>query len=180
MLMLRVLVACTAGLVFQAAPSVPRDAEDFVVLDGSKNPALIPEWLAWETGFTILAAWSGKDSGFNHDLKLALTADEYAAVERAASEQPERRARLERTADRLMDAMHVKRGDTGPLADSFNDKAYHLELAYRRTILDSRDRLLSALSLESQAVLRIWVDDLKPDIKARVHRRELDRYRAPE
>ena len=66
-----------AIFVTQGAPASQNKQADTVTVDGATQPSQIPEWLAWEYSFTLLKQWQGKDSGFTHDLREALSAGEF-------------------------------------------------------------------------------------------------------
>ena len=64
------LLVIAATFVTQGGP-VQEGGKDLLVIEGAKDPAQIPEWLAWEFSFTLVKQWQGKDSGFTHDLREA-------------------------------------------------------------------------------------------------------------
>ncbi len=173
------VVLCVAAGVPQAPMDQSSDTSDVVLIDGSKEPGQIPEWTTWEHGFMGLAQWKGRDSGFNYDLKAQLTAAEFDALEREASAQSDRRARLEAKAVTLRKALDVDSGRK-EAAEAFDAQAFELELAYRREVLAARDRLLKALSADSQAAVQSWMNELKHDMTARVLKSDLARWRMPE
>jgi hypothetical protein len=171
-----------ALLAVQAQSQTPGSgaSDEVVVIDGSKNPSQVPEWLAWEQGFVVLAGWHGKDSGFNHDLRETLSKDEFDAFESEALSQDERRAKAEKEAEPLQTAYTKGNKNDKKLIGTLNEKIDAINLRYRRSILDARDRVLQALSPASQAVVLAWIGDIRSSISARVLKSELARWRAPE
>ena len=165
--------------VLQASRDQSTATSDFLLIDGSKEPGQFPEWVTWEHGFMILAQWKGKDSGFNHDLRTLLTAAEFNALEREAGAQSDRRARFEAKAEALRKTLDVESGRK-EAAETFDAQVFELELAYRREILAARDRLLKALSADSQAAVQSWMNELKHDMTARVPKGDLAHWRMPE
>jgi len=163
----------------QASTNQSSDVGDVVFIDGSKEPGQIPEWVTWEHGFMALAGWKGRDSGINHDLRAQLTPAELGVLERTAVAEGERRTRFEAKADALRKALDVDSGRQEAAA-AFDTQAFELELAYRRELLAARDRLLKALSAESQMVVQNWMNEFKHDINARVPKSELAHWRMPE
>ena len=174
-----VVALCAVVGSSQAATGQPPGTDDVLLIDGSKEPGQIPEWVTWEHGFMALAGWKGRDSGINHDLRAQLAPAEFDALERAAVAQSERRAMFETKADALRKALDVDSGRR-EAAEAFDTQAFELELAYRREILAARDRLLKALSADSQTVIQSWMNEFKHDISARVPTSELAHWRLPE
>jgi hypothetical protein len=174
------LLVLVATLVTQAAPAgVNKQAETLTVV-GATQPAQIPEWLVWEYSFTLVKQWQGKDSGFTHDLRESLSPGEFELLEKEALAHAAREARREVRGARLMEKYpNTATADPAILAKA-NDEAFAIDLEYRREILASRDRLLQALSTESQSALMNWVVENKVAITAYVHKSDLIRWRSPE
>jgi hypothetical protein len=174
------LLVLVATLVTQAAPAgVNKQAETLTVV-GATQPAQIPEWLVWEYSLTLVKQWQGKDSGFTHDLRESLSPGEFELLEKEALAHAAREARRETRGARLMEKYpNTATTDPAILAKA-NDEAFAIDLEYRREILASRDRLLQALSTESQSALMNWVVENKAAITAYVHKSDLKRWRSPE
>ena len=169
-------------LHLQRAPETPGPSarEDVVVIDGHKDPAKIPEWLAWESGFTVIDAWIGRDSGFTHDLRETLAAGEFSSLEREAVAQAERRAEAIREAEQLRPELKTTDPKDAEAARRLLVRIHAIDLKYRRATLAARDRLLQSLSPGSQAALQAWIAQGKDTIVSRVPRSELAHYRSPE
>jgi len=174
------LVVIAATLTAQTGPVKELDRKDLLVIEGAKDPGQIPEWLAWEYSFTLLKDWQGRDSGFTHDLREAVSAQEFELLEKEALAQATRQARREARGASLMDK-YPRSATTDPeVMAKANDEAFAIDLEYRRGILRSRDRLLQAFTAESQAVLMNWVAENKAAITSYVPKSDLKRWRLPE
>jgi hypothetical protein len=168
-----------------ASPQGPRqtsaaDSSNIVVIDGSKNPSMLPEWLVWEQAFLIVAGWRGRDSGITHDLRMALSKDEVELLEREAAMQSERQNQAGREAEPLRARYATRDPKDEKLLALLNDQMQNVNLRYRRATLEARNRVLERLSLESQSVLTSWIGDIRAGIVSRVAKADLERWRAPE
>jgi hypothetical protein len=180
MVHLCILAALLAALPSSQARAPESSDSEIVVIDGKKNPSQIPEWLAWEQAFVLVAAWRGKDSGFTHDLRTAFSTDEFDVLEREAAAQSERadQASLEAEPLRLLYANRDQTDQTSVAA--LTDRMQDVNVKYRRATLEARNRVLEALRPESQSLLLSWIGDIRADIVSRVPKGELERWRAPE
>lgn len=173
------------GLAFalqaQLLPALPSVAprEELLVIDGHKEPSRIPQWAAWEMGFNTVDGWIGRDSGFTHDLREALTADELSLLEREAVAQATRRAEAIHDTESLRPLLASMDKDAAA-ATKLQDRIHAVDLKYRRATLAARDRVLQGLSPASQAVLQAWVDDIRSTMICEVPRSELAHWRSPE
>jgi hypothetical protein len=167
-------------IAFQQPTAQSLEGAKYVTIDGSKDPASIPEWAAWEDGFMIVDMWRGKESGLTEDLRKVLSPTEMAALEKEAAARQQSRAEMEARGETLKAALGITGMPTNQQIIDFNERAYPVELAYRRGLLDARDRLLAAFSAESQAALSTWVNDLKSGIKAYVPKANMERWRSPQ
>ncbi len=178
--MFTALLVIAATFVTQAAPARENKQADILTFNGASQPSQIPEWLVWEHSFALLKQWQGRDSGFTHDLRVALSAGEFELLEKEAVAHAARQARREARGARLMEKYpHPTTTDPAMVAKA-NDEAFAIDLDYRREILASRDRLLQAFSTESQSALLNWVAENKAAITAFVHKSDLARWRSPE
>ena len=173
---LAVLIVASPPWLPQAMPA----QDDVVVIDGHKDPSKIPQWVAWEDGFSTWASWSGRDNGFTHDLREGLTSAELAVIDREAAGQQTRRADAGRDEQALRaEAADVDLTDHARV-EALNVKLQEATLRYRRATLAARDRVLAALSPAAQGLLQQWVDDSRSTIVIRVPKSELAWWRAPE
>lgn len=174
------LLLIAAIFVTQTAPARENKQADTLTVEGATQPSQIPEWLVWEYSFTLLKQWQGKDSGFTHDLREALSAGEFELLEKEAVAHEARQTRRESRGARLMEKYpHATTTDPAVIAKA-TDEAFAIDLDYRREILASRDRLLQTFSTESQWALMNWVVENKAAITAYVHKSDLTRWRLPE
>lgn len=175
----QLLLVIAAAFMALTTPVQEPDRKDLLVIEGAREPAQIPEWLAWEYSFTLIHLWHGRDSGFTHGLRETLAPGEFALLEREGLAQKTRQADRDARGVKLFEKYPY---DTTPpkVIAELNDRGYAIDLAYRREILASRDRLLQAFSTESQAALMSWVAENKADITAYVQKSDLARWRSPE
>jgi hypothetical protein len=162
----------------QAQSDVP--SSEIVVIDGKKNPSQLPAWVVWEHAFVLVAGWKGRDSGFTHDLRTALSAEEFGLLEREAAAQSQRTDRAAREAEPLRELYANRDPKDSKLLASLNDRMQDVNIRYRRATLEARNRVLEALRPESQSVLASWIGEIRADIVSKVPKSELERWRAPE
>ena len=156
------------------------DKKDLLVIDGEKDPSQIPEWLAWETAFTLLQGWHGRDNGFTHDLRESLLPHEWELLEQEGLAQNTRQARREQRAAKWAQKYPYETTTDPAVVAKANDEAFAIDLDYRREMLDARDRLLAAFSSDSQVALFSWLLERKASITAFVRKPDLERWRLPE
>jgi hypothetical protein len=151
-----------------------------IAIDGSKDPAKLPNWVVWEHGFTVLGVWAGRDSGFNHGLRLVMTPKEFALLEREALAQRDRRATAARAIEELRPLWEKADRNDSKVVAFFNRKQQEINVTYRRATLDARDRVLAGLGAVAQSALMTWMDDERASIKATIPMEDLADWRAPE
>jgi hypothetical protein len=176
---------CVLPVLLAVAPTAQTQApdatsSDIIIIDGKKDPSQLPEWAVWEQAFTIIAGWQGRDSGFTHDLRMAFSKEEFDLLEHEASTQRDRLDQAGREAEPLRVLYANRDPNDAKLLASLNDRMQDVNLKYRRATLEARNRLLEALSPESQTVLASWIGDIRAGIVARVAKADLERWRAPE
>jgi hypothetical protein len=162
------------------ASTPPPALRGYVVVDGKKDPSRFPEWVTWEHGFAVLAAWTGKDSGFNHDLKATLTAEEYALLEKEVAAQHDRQAAAAKAIEQLRPIYEKADPKDQRTARFLDEQQFAINLTYRRAVLAARDRLLASLGPTSQSALVAWMDDGRSSITVYVPKGDLAHWRAPE
>jgi hypothetical protein len=173
------LALCLVSLPQAERPGSP-DQKDVLVIDGAKDPGQIPEWLAWEYSFTLINQWQGRDNGFTHDLREAVTPEEFALLEKEGTAHKARMARRASLGAKLVEKYPFETTTEPKVIERGNEEAFAIELEYRRDILAARDRLLQTFSVASQAVLLNWVAENKTAITSHVPKSDLKRYRLPE
>jgi hypothetical protein len=167
------MVFAPAHAAAQTPPARPSDAssEEEVVIDGSKNPELIPQWYAWEFAFRIMGGGSKE---------LPTTVYRVVSAEERALILAEAQASLQR--DR---ACQERVGKLAPLVGKeknsvINAKQREIQLDCRRDTLQGRDRLLERLNPEGQTELIKFVEDTKAGTKVTLRKRELAHYLQPQ
>jgi hypothetical protein len=156
------------------------DKKDLLVIDGEKDPSQIPEWLAWETAFTLLRDWHGRDNGFTHDLRESLLPHEWELLEQEGLAQNTRQARREARAAKWLEKYPYSTTTDPAVKAKADDEGFAIDLDYRREMLDGRDRLLAAFTSASQVALFNWLLERKVSITAFVRKPDLKRWRMPE
>jgi len=154
------------------ATAVQQPAARFVEIDGSKSPQDVPEWLAWETSFRMLALARSKGSTAV-PASLGLTAAEAEMLFKEADGQVTRDNACQKRVERLKSLGMEK-------VQVINEETKTIQLDCRSKTLQARDRLLGALSPEGQTALVAWVNNAKAGIRIRVPRAEWEHYRRPQ
>jgi hypothetical protein len=146
---------------------------EYEEVDHKKTP--VPEWLAWETGFRILASTlrqpskviTGSVGLSDDDLKLVLhEAGEQAIRDRQCEEQAKK-------VEPLLDVVPTPYGE-------INAKNQAIQIECRWRTLDARDRLFKTLSPEGMIALSTWIEQQKTGIQSYVPKGGLAHYRLPQ
>lgn len=169
------LVAMLVVLMPQAASQKPPiqfstpPPSEWVHIDGSKNPELIPEWSVWDSAFRIFVTAGNLPTA----LLQMLTKEEAAAIKAAAHQHGKFTADCEARGLKLGSLLGKES------ARGINEKTRELNLDCRRQTLSLRDRSLEALRPEARVALTQWVDELKKGMRASVPKAEFDFYLQP-
>ena len=155
-------------------------SSDILVIDGKKHPEQLPEWLVWEHTFMQIGMLKGKETSFTQSLKEALSAQEFDLLEQEAVAQDRRLEMAAKEAEPLQQQFKNRDPKDTKLMSSLNDQMQDLNVRYRHATLDARDRVLQALRPESQEAVLSWLGEMRAAIVARVSKRDLERWRAPE
>jgi hypothetical protein len=148
--------------------SVPPPA-DWIHIDGSKNPELIPEWSVWDTAFRVFHSVGDLPTAVLN----AATKEEAAAIQDAATEHGRITAECEERGLKLIPLL----GKETPRV--INEKTQALNLDCRTRTLALVDRLLERLRPDARAALNQWVESQKKGMRASVPKRELEFYLRP-
>jgi hypothetical protein len=148
--------------------SVPPPSE-WVHIDGSKNPELIPEWSAWDSAFRIVVTAGNLPTA----VLQMLTKEEAAAIKAAANQHGKATADCEARGLKLMQFLGRE------TARVINEKTQELNLDCRRQTLSLRDRSMERLRPDARVALTQWVEELKKGMRASVPKAELDFYLQP-
>lgn len=148
--------------------SIPSPPE-WVHIDGSKTPELIPEWSVWQAAFRNLLLVGRLPTA----VERHVSKEEAAMVLAAAREHGRNRAECEARALKLKPLLQTE------TAAEINRKTEALNLECRWQTLHLRDRVLDGLGPDGQAALAGWVDSTKATLQVSVPKRELDFYLKP-
>ena len=172
------------------------DPKDMILIDGAKEPHRIPEWSAWQSAFRLMRHDKTRDDLPTElyylvtpaDVALILAAirasnDNDAALERRGTELYTKLLGVRQACDAKEDtkekrtACFIREGNV--VSRGWRDE----EIEFRQRTLDIRDQLLAQLekggSLEVKLALVAWVEARKADLKAYIHRPNLDHYYRP-
>lgn len=157
----------------QALHQSPTKDDEYVDIDGSRNPELIPEWLVWETGFRTLAI-ARREGSVEIPATIGLSDADLEAVMAEAAKQPTRDDECAARVERLRPMVGRSK------AEVINAKTEAIQLQCRAATLRARDRLLRLLSPEDTTLLIGWITERKRGIHVRIRRAELAHFRRPE
>jgi hypothetical protein len=151
--------------------------EAVAVVDGSRTPEAIPEWLAWESGFqTLLLVSDRPDSNFTSDLRQTLSEAEMELLQRAAEQQRAAHTRASESAGRLRQKLAADPSRRQAVADEL----HAVNLQYRRAVLAARDEALGRLRGPAQSAVLAWIGEVRTTIKFTVPKSELEQFRMPQ
>jgi hypothetical protein len=148
--------------------SIPPPSE-WMHIDGSKNPEMIPEWSVWQLAFNNIFVVGKLPTAVSRHV----TKEEAAAILEAAREQKKNRMDCEERGLKLRPLL-----GTETIAE-INRRTEELNLECRWQTLRLRDRVLESLGPDAQAALRDWVESSKATIQVSVPKAELDFYLKP-
>ena len=160
-------------LVGSARQQAGSAQDEYMDIDGSKNPELIPEWLVWENSFRLLAI-ARRDGSVEVPATIGLSDAGLAAVLKEAERQPDRDHACEQRLERMRPLLFIEK------VEVINEKTEALQIECRTATLQARDRIFRALSPEDGTMLIAWVNEGKRGIRARVRKADLAHFRRPE
>ena len=167
-----VLSACLAG----AHKSQQSQASDWVHIDGSKNPELIPEWNVWRTAFRRIADGPVSPEKGRKLIPLNLqdvfSEQETLLLLREGEAEVQRFDECGAKVDKLRE-----RKESREVIIKLNDD---IVMECRWQTIHARDRVVAALSDASRLALRQWVESLKAGASITIHKNDLARFRLPE
>jgi hypothetical protein len=147
-------------------------ASEFLVIDGSKSPELIPQWRIWEYAFGVLSEATAET--LPTVLYGTTTKDERAFLLKEARDQADRARTVER---RFLGGVTELLKQPAAVV---NEKTRQINIEYRWTILAARDRVLAGLQPAGRIALRQWVEARKAAFRVRIPKKELAHYLQPE
>lgn len=169
------LCALWAPIYSEAAPQgrTPRFSSpppsEWVHIDGSKNPELIPEWSIWQRGLQILA----RSSALPTTILQQFTSEESALLKKETAEELARDAACQRRVLKLAPLLAMEK------ARILDEKTKVIQLDCRQQTLDARDRLLARISPGAQVALAEWIEALKAGTRVSIPKKELAHYLQP-
>jgi len=166
-----VLLASAAGTSAQM-PSETTLSTETIVVDGSVNPELIPDWLAWQQVFGILRMVQGKDSSLHTNYAFA-PADRELVTREVDNQARREQATIEKVEE-------LRKVAAGLSVDEINERQWAITLAYRWTVLDARDRVLEGLSPDGLVTVQRLLADMRRSTRSIVPKSEYDMYRRPQ
>lgn len=169
LLTMLVVLMPAIGLADQRSGAKPA-AEETLLIDGSKNPELVPQWSVWEFSFDLFGAKKLLPNVLLHQL----SGDEPAIILEATAEH------LQREAEHHDDVRRLNDRWTKAAAPALDERLRQIKLEYRRGILQTRDRLLAALSPGGAAALAQFVEGTKSGMKIAVRKADLALFLQPE
>jgi hypothetical protein len=145
-----------------------------VVFDGKENPESLPEYVVWTQAFLTLE-FAQREKAKLIQGSLTLSEAEAALVYKEA------------VAIRLSQTKSHERQEAILAATKQTDKAWKeayqasqdVEYQFRLAVLDARDRLMTALSIEGQMTLERWVNDRRKAIKVMVPAEDVESFKRP-
>jgi hypothetical protein len=142
---------------------------EWVHIDGSKNPELIPEWSVWRSALRTIHIVGQLPTV----VATQVSKEEEAIVLTAARENARNITACEERGLKLKPLLETE------TAAVINRKTQELNLECRSETLRLRDRLLESLRPEGQVALRHWVESIKAGIHVSVPKAELEFYLKP-
>jgi hypothetical protein len=167
--------AAVAGASCAAQEPNPRPsdspAEEIVVIDGSKNPELIPQWAAWEFAFRVMG---GGPKELPTTVYRVVSGEERALILAEAQASLKRDKACQERVQKLWPLVGIEKDSV------INVKQQKIQLDCRWETLHARDRLLQRLRPEGQTELIRFVEDMKGGTKVTIPKRELAHYLQPQ
>jgi hypothetical protein len=173
--MLSSLLVC---FLFGALGSGGQSAPKMVVIDGSKTPDEIPQYLMWETAFRFFTRLPPVDDlpeRSGHPVQAFLARPDWSAVLAEAKLQVAAQEAC-RTAfqARLDELRKLKRSDR-----DISEELATMTVACREESIKSGERLASRLSPAGRDYFLKWVRDSRKSISAEIAEPDLAFFRRP-
>ena len=165
----------------QGQPSLSGSSDEVITIDGKKNPELIPQWVIWRTGFTMIRQANDIPS----DVIGATTKEERALMLKDAAADASFYKDCDARANKLRepylaDMARMDDAKLAALVRTVQPQFDVIEMECRRHTLDLRDHVLAGLNPQAQTALSIWVDSIKSGYKAFLRKSDLAAFRLPE
>ena len=167
--LLAALVVAVSAHVHSQTPPHP---EEIIVIDGGRNPELIPQWHAWGYVFRVIA---GGPRELPTSVLLVVSKDEEKLVKAEADVVQKSDAAC---AERSIKAYGLlKQGESVTSVDA---KMHAITVECRWKTLQARDRILEGLNPEARVALIKFVEDCKQGMTIKVPKNGFARYLEPQ
>ena len=168
-----VLVAVTVvAVTAHGQTQTPPPQADIVVIDGSKNPELIPQWHVWGHAFRV---FSGGRRELPTSIWFLVSKEETQLVMKEADAVRKSDAECAERAMRTYGLL--KKGES---LKSVDVKMHAITVECRWKTLQARDRILEGLNPEARIALVKFVEECKDGMTITVPKSGLARYFEPQ
>ena len=142
-----------------------------VIIDGAKNPELIPQWSAWGYAFRVI---SGGPRELPSVVHKVVSPDERAMIIREADAVQQ----IDKDCQARLLKQHtiIGRGNL----ERLDAKLREITVVCRQKTLDARNRILAALNPEGATALIMFVESTKDGTSLTIRKRDLPRFLEPE
>jgi hypothetical protein len=144
---------------------------EMMVVDGSKNPELIPQWNVWGYVFRVIAGGSRQLPSSVYQL---VSRDEEALVLKEADAVQKIDAACQERASKAVERLGQ---DTTAAVDA---RIRTISVECRRGTLRARDRVLAALNPAAATALVVFAESTKAGTSISVPKKDLARFLEPE
>jgi hypothetical protein len=162
-------LSCATAVYTQPSP-------DLTLIDGEKNPELIPEYLMWSTALDAIALLAEQNVSEHGPLKALLSSISASDAELVLAEAAEHTKRADACHQKGLRIVEAMKGHG---IDRLEKAMKANTLACREVLLDATDRLLARLSPEGRTALTAWVLEGRRKVKAWIVKTDLDFFRQP-
>ena len=176
MTLLCLVLVASSVVGTQGAPAQNSPPEsEWIHIDGSKSPELIPEYMVWQQTLSGFALIKTKGIPLPPVLRNLPPAERDQIFEAALWEQQQAKDCMERQ-ERKTEKL---RKDEKPNWKAIDAIQKEIILECRQEVLDRVAGLLPKLSDQSRTSLLAWAEESKTGMWARVHKTELEFFRKP-
>jgi len=174
--LLGLVVACATQLHAEAIQAPTGSDPEEVVLDGSKNPDIFPEWFVWEHTLQWVGgagAAGTRPVPLRQELGVSRTELTFLLEE-------VRKLKLLQVilASQLSETRTAEHGK-GKSEEQIRDATETVNLAYRYKILEARQRIYDRLSPASLIRLRSWMSEIMKGTTVQLRGRAIKAFRYP-
>jgi hypothetical protein len=161
--------ASASGQAQQPTITLGPEGPKVIVIDGSKDPSAIPQWLAWQRTFHAL---NSMQQGHFPVWDMPDKESEISVAAARAAVAAEGRCNTELT--KRMDSVK-----SSYKPDALWAENKRLIVGCRQETLDHADRLIERLSPQGRQALLAWLEDRRRSTTSYVFEKEMAFYRSP-